>query len=104
MINIAEVWIANGTGILLMVFFLVLCMTGIAIQWAFYGIAVGWLALSISLLFVYILFQSENSYVDSLTGLYNRKYLDYIMEVENRKANHDYYGIMMDMDRFRDLI
>lgn len=51
-----------------------------------------------------ILFQSENSYVDSLTGLYNRKYLDYIMEVENRKANHDYYGIMMDMDRFRDLI
>ena len=86
-----------------MVFFLVPCMTGIAIQWAFYGIAVGWLALSISLLFVYILFQSENSYVDSLTGLYNRKYLDYIMEVENRKANHDYYGIMMDMDRFKSI-
>lgn len=73
MINIAEVWIANGTGILLMVFFLVPCMTGIAIQWAFYGIAVGWLALSISLLFVYILFQSEKLYVLLLRRVYEMR-------------------------------
>lgn len=82
-------------------YFVVPCMVGTVLQGMFYGLTTGWMAVSVALLFVYIQLQNENSFVDALTGLYNRKYMDYILGTVKRKSNVALYGIMLDMDYFK---
>ena len=84
-------------------YFIIPCITGTLLQVTFYGLATGWLSVSISLLFVYIQLQNENSFVDSLTGLYNRKYLDYMLSVINKSTGKSFYGMMIDMDKFKQI-
>ena len=55
-------------------------MAGTIIQGMMYGIALGWTSVSIALFLVYVQIQSLNAMVDSLSGLYNRRYLDNVLE------------------------
>ena len=66
-----------------------------------YGISVGWAAVAMAFLFVYIQLQSLNALTDPLSGLYNRRYLDNILEHLQRNPSRSIYGIMMDVNNFK---
>jgi diguanylate cyclase (GGDEF)-like protein len=76
-------------------------ITGCAIQTLFYGISMIWVSLAVGLTAIYMATQNEFSYVDTLTGLYNRAYLDYQMETAARDNSCCLGGIMIDVDYFK---
>ncbi len=82
-------------------YFVVPCMVGTILQGLFYGLAIGWMAVAVAMLFVYVQLQNEESFVDSLTGLYNRKYMEYVLSTVKNKSKTALYGIMLDMDHFK---
>ena len=82
-------------------YFVIPCMVGTLIQGMMYGIALGWVAVAMAFLFVYLQLQSLNALTDSLSGLYNRRYLDNILEHLQRNLRRPVYGIMMDVNDFK---
>jgi diguanylate cyclase (GGDEF)-like protein len=75
---------------------------GCAIQVIFYGISLMWVSTAVGLTAIYMSVQNEFSYLDKLTGLYNRAYLDYLLENSTRERNN-LGGIMIDVDYFKDI-
>ncbi|MBP3196223.1 MAG: hypothetical protein J6N21_04370 [Butyrivibrio sp.] len=63
---------------------------GCFLQAAFYGISLIWVSLSVGLTAIYMSMQNEFSYQDTLTGLYNRAYLDYQLEMAAKDSNSRY--------------
>jgi diguanylate cyclase (GGDEF)-like protein len=84
-------------------YFIVPCMLGTAIQGMFYGISLGWASAAAALLFVYVQLQSKTVYEDSLSGLYNRRYMEYILSKSKPKPGYDIYGIMLDANDFKQI-
>ena len=81
--------------------FVVPCMIGTIIQGLFFGIAVGWLCVAIAFILIYIEFQISNSFIDDLSGLYNRKYMNhYLNKLQNNKTKH-VYGFLLDVNDFK---
>lgn len=82
-------------------YFVVPCMIGTIIQGLFFGIAVGWLCVAIAFILIYIEFQISNSFIDDLSGLYNRKYMNhYLNKLQNAK-NKNVYGFLLDVNDFK---
>lgn len=82
-------------------YFVILSFLGTLVQGLFYGLSVGWLCLSIALLFVQLHVANQNSYEDELSGLYNRKYFGWMVE-KQRVSKRDRLGaITMDIDQFK---
>lgn len=82
-------------------YFVVPCMIGTIIQGLFFGIAVGWLCVAIAFILIYIEFQISNSFIDDLSGLYNRKYMNhYLDKLQNDKPKRA-YGFLMDINDFK---
>lgn len=75
---------------------------GCAIQVIFYGVSLMWVSTAVGLTAIYMSVQNEFSYLDKLTGLYNRAYLDYLLENSTREHNN-LGGIMIDVDYFKDI-
>ncbi len=73
------------------------------LQIRFYGIALAWLGCGIGLTGVYLNMQSKMSLVDSLTGLYNRSYIEHKLLVARQSPKYVYSGIMLDVDRFKEI-
>ena len=74
---------------------------GYAIQMAFYGLSVVWPSVAVGLTAINMSFQNEFSYLDKLTGLYNRAYLDYLLEASSKEGGSSTGGIMIDVDYFK---
>ncbi len=77
------------------------CLAGVLIQLFFYGITTSWISVAVALTFVQMQSYAENLYRDELSGLYNRRYFNAVLEEKekmNRKALH---GIMMDVNDFK---
>lgn len=74
---------------------------GSIIQIAFYGIATIWVGMSISILIIYINIQNEQVYMDYLTGLFNRRQLDFYLNEVLQKENVSLAGIMLDLNSFK---
>ncbi len=74
---------------------------GCALQSIFYGVSLIWVSLAIGLTAIYMSTQNEFSYLDKLTGLYNRAYLDYQLDISTKSANSVIGGIMIDVDYFK---
>ena len=72
---------------------------GCALQAAFYGMSLIWVSLAVGLTAIYMSEQNEFSYIDSLTSLFNRAYLDY--QLENLPKGANLGGIMIDVDHFK---
>lgn len=82
-------------------YFVVPCIIGTIIQGLFFGIAVGWLCVAIAFILIYIEFQISNSFIDDLSGLYNRKYMNhYLNKLQSNKTKH-VYGFLMDINEFK---
>lgn len=76
---------------------------GCALQAIFFGISLIWVSLAVGLTSIYMSLQNEFSYLDRLTGLYNRAYLDYQLD-SARKDNGGRFGaIMIDVDYFKQI-
>ena len=78
--------------------FLTPVLIGIALQSIFYGLSLAWCCISMGLAALYMSTQTELAFRDPLTGLYNRHYLDRVL---NTWTGHS--GIMLDMDFFKDI-
>ncbi len=73
---------------------------GTILQYVLYGITLIWVCAAFGLTSLYINLQNEESYLDSLTGLYNRNYLFSFLQCEFNK-NHHLSGIMLDLNAFK---
>lgn len=76
---------------------------GAIIQSFFYGTALIWTGLTLSLLIIYIYVQNRKMDTDYLTGLYNRRQLDRYLEhkIKNITAGQKFSAIMIDIDGFK---
>ena len=82
-------------------FFIIPCMIGTMIQGFFFGISTIWLCVAIAFIIVYIEIQISKSFIDDLSGLYNRKYMNhYLDKLQNDKPKR-VYGFLMDINDFK---
>ena len=81
---------------------------GSLLQFLFYGIATLWLSAAIGLTSLYISIQTENAYLDRLTGVYNRHYFETYVSALYKAAARDskkqkIAALMIDIDRFKSI-
>ena len=81
--------------------FVLPCVIGTLVQGMNYGTAMGWFSVAIALLLLEMQLQKEESFVDDLSGLYNRKYLEFSFRQIQLKKDYRIYGIMMDINFFK---
>ena len=80
--------------------FILPIIAGTTAQMIFYGISLAWCSVAIGLVGIHMSLQNELAYIDPLTKLYNRNYLNHILN--QITYNHDHMcGIMLDMDHFK---
>lgn len=77
------------------------CLAGVLIQFLFYGITSSWVLVAVALLFVQMQSYAESLYMDELSGLYNRRYLNAILTEKKITSGKSLYGIMMDVNGFK---
>lgn len=75
----------------------------IIFQIPFYGISLTFLGCSIGFIGVYMNLMSKQSLVDSLTGLYNRSYIEHGLIVARSNKKYVIAGIMLDIDSFKNI-
>ena len=72
------------------------------IQSLIYGLSLIWTSMTISILIIFINIQYHYLYIDHLTGLFNRRQLDYYLRNILINFSHGYIGgIMIDLDGFK---
>ena len=84
-------------------YFVIPCVLGTLLQGLFYGLAFGWLAVAVAFVFVHIQLQNFNTFSDELSGLFNRKYLNYYLEKLHKAKTPGVYGIMLDVNDFKSI-
>lgn len=86
-----------------MITFLLPAIIGIVLQSLFYGLALIYSSISISILIVYLSIQNKDIENDYLTGLYNRMQLDRYLhdKIKNSLSNKIWAAIMIDIDNFK---
>ena len=72
------------------------------VQLLVYGISIGWCSVAMGLVSMHMSLQNELVYLDPLTKLYNRSYLEHVMNQLMRSHSH-MSGIMIDMDHFKSI-
>ncbi len=80
--------------------FLFPVLIGFVLQVLFYGLSLAWLAGAMGLVGLFMMQQNEMAYVDVLTGLYNRQYMNYILTAWI-SSGKGFAGMMMDIDNFK---
>ena len=83
------------------IYFVGPCFAGVLIQFLFYGITSSWVLVAIALIFVQMQTYAENLYMDELSGLYNRRYLNAVLSERKFTKYKSLYGIMMDVNAFK---
>lgn len=82
--------------------FIVPAITGVVIQQFFYGVSTIWTCMAVALCGVLFALQNERIYKDSLTGLYNRAYLDHVKrEAMRKKTSVPITLFFLDLDDFK---
>lgn len=79
--------------------FVLPALAGGIIQACFFGISIGWPCVCLALTSIHMSQQNELAYVDSLTNLYNRAFLDSALKNMHRRGTVG--GIMVDLDFFK---
>lgn len=82
--------------------FVIPCFIGTVLQLLFYGISTSFVSISIALIFVQMQLYAENAYLDELSGLLNRRYLNGVLS-KKEKIEDSLHGIMMDVNDFKEI-
>lgn len=84
--------------------FIIPPVLGGILQSIFYGVKLTWISLTLSILMIFINIQNKQIYIDSLTGLYNKRKLNlYLEDTIEYGKNEIVGGIMIDIDDFKDI-
>jgi len=80
-------------------------VSGIALQWMFYGLSLVFPSLAISFLIVLLNLQVQDMYTDYLTGINNRKKFDLYLQqkIEASRDGKTFSAIMMDLNDFKSI-
>jgi len=81
--------------------FIVPFMAGMVPQFLWYGVSTIWAGASLSLCGLYNSLKNESLYTDSLTGLFNRYYLESIKNDMERVKGKKVTAMMMDLNGFK---
>ena len=86
------------------ILFMTPIIIGSLLQFFLYGYSLMWLGVAIGLVLLFINVQKESSYVDVLSGLFNRQYLNKLL-LHSKKGNavRALAGIMLDIDDFKSI-
>ena len=99
--------IARGKGKLLRFFpawqFFIPIVIGMVVQGLMYGVSVLWPSLGIAVCSIVVCLQNENIFLDRLTGVYNRYYLDEIQKGVKSKNKGTFGAMMLDMNGFKNI-
>ena len=105
--SIALYMIAKKSGGLLKFFpiavFIVPAAVGISLQFFIYGISTIWLSLAISIAGIMTASKNEIIFMDRLTGIYNRSYLDHLQKQIQKRKDYLVSGIMIDLNGFKSI-
>ncbi|MBQ6180442.1 MAG: GGDEF domain-containing protein [Ruminococcus sp.] len=82
--------------------FLAPIVGGATAQMLVYGISLAWTSVALGLVGIHMSMQNELSYIDPLTKLYNRNYLEHFMRYISRKGVPA-GGLMIDIDYFKNI-
>lgn len=88
------------------ILFMIPILIGSLLQYFFYGYSLVWLGVSIGMISLYINVQNESVYVDVLSGIFNRKYLNNVLLLmgnRNVNASRVPAGIMLDIDGLKNI-
>jgi GGDEF domain-containing protein len=85
--------------------FMIPVLIGSLLQSLFYGYSFIWLGMSIGLNSLFVNLQNEASYVDELSGLFNRQYLNNLLLMYGERKNIAGFpaAIVLDIDRFKSI-
>lgn len=84
--------------------FIIPALVGLLLQGLCYGISMTWTCLAVAMSGMLFGLQNERIYQDSLTGLYNRPYLDYVKrEVSKKNEQYPITMMLMDLDGFKSI-
>ena len=88
-----------------MISFLIPPIIGSIIQYYKYGISLIYFCISISIVIVYIYVQNDTMITDSLTGLFNRRFMENYLSYETKKLKEGNLlcGVMLDVDNFKEI-
>ncbi|NLM19557.1 MAG: GGDEF domain-containing protein [Clostridiaceae bacterium] len=80
-------------------------IVGCLLQFLFYGYSLMWIGVAIGMVSLFVNVQNEASYVDMLSGLLNRQYLNNILLLHSEKRDpaRTLAGIMLDIDGFKSI-
>lgn len=79
-------------------------MVGVIIQTAFFGTPIIWSNMTLALLLIFLNVQKTQLLVDSLTGIQNRRGIEYFIDaMGNRRKEVLYGGMMMDLDNLKEI-
>lgn len=76
---------------------------GLIVQYLFLETAITWTSLAVSIAGVMTALKNEMIFLDRLTGLYNRVYLEFLQKQACRKKNVWVAGIMIDLNGFKQI-
>ncbi len=79
------------------------CLAGVLIQFFFYGITTSWISVALALTFVQMQTYAEGIYRDELSGLFNRRFLNRMLEKRGGIFTDGLSGIMLDVNDFKDI-
>lgn len=83
--------------------FLVPIVFGVVIQALFVEIAITWTSIAVAIAGVMTALKNEIIFVDCLTGLYNRVYLEFLQKQAYREKGVRVSGIMIDLNDFKQI-
>lgn len=84
-------------------FFVAPCLTGVIIQLFYYGVTTIWITVAVAMTFIQMQAYAQNLYTDELSGLYNRRFLNGMIEKRSQANKGALYGIMMDINDFKSI-
>ena len=79
------------------------CLAGVALQFLFYGITTSWISVAMAMTCVQMRAYAESLYKDELSGLFNRRYLNGVLEKQVGTTPNSLCGIMLDINDFKDI-
>ena len=83
--------------------FLVPIIFGLVVQALFVEIAITWTSIAIAIAGIMTALKNEIIFVDRLTGLYNRVYLEFLQKQACKKKGVWVLGIMIDLNGFKQI-
>jgi diguanylate cyclase (GGDEF)-like protein len=79
-------------------------LVGTVLQSLFYGLSLNWASIAISILIIFLRIQNRGLFTDSLTGTYNRRHFERIINNKiNRAGLEGFAVIIADLDSFKQI-